>query len=183
MRNEAACGRRRTRSAGAERPPPEREQPRHYVYRMDHDTGFAPRIRSGYCLLCGCKSTTVERWAQRGSWIVGIGGLRTGRPDHLIYAMKVGATPRLEEFARENPQLAAYLLERGMPHEVPVLVSRHFFYFGRNAIRLSSHLRKLRIDRHGAWRISAGDIALLEEFLQPFGPGKHGEPNNAGPLQ
>src|SRR5687767_10916373 len=62
---------------------------KHYVYRMDHDTGFAPRVSKGTCTLCGCKTTTVEAWANPGSWIIGIGGKGTGRPDALIYALKV----------------------------------------------------------------------------------------------
>lgn len=153
-------------------------EPRHYVYRMDHDTGFAPRVYSDFCFLCGCKSTTVELWAQHGSWIVGIGGLGTGNPDRLIYAMRVAATPTLQEFARQHPDAARYHVRSGILQGAPVLVSRHFFYFGKNAVSLSARLRALQIDRHGSRRIASADIGILEDFLRRFGPGKHGEPNN-----
>ena len=54
--------------------------PKHYVYRLDHDTGFAPNIEYRICTLSGCKKTTIERWAERGSWVIGIGGNNTGKP-------------------------------------------------------------------------------------------------------
>ena len=62
---------------------------KNYVYRMDHDTGFAPNIDHNICSLSGCKKTTVEKWAEKGSWVIGIGGKNTGKPNKLIYAMKV----------------------------------------------------------------------------------------------
>ena len=40
--------------------------PKNYVYRLDHDTGFAPNIDYGICTLSGCKKATVEKWAERG---------------------------------------------------------------------------------------------------------------------
>jgi hypothetical protein len=82
--------------------------PNHYAYRLDHDTGFAPHIVNGICTLCGCKTTTIEQWAQPVSWIVGIGGNGTGKPNRLIYAMRVEATPSLEALCRREPFLTAY---------------------------------------------------------------------------
>ncbi len=40
--------------------------PKNYVYRLDHDTRFAPNIDYEICTLSGCKKTTVEKWAERG---------------------------------------------------------------------------------------------------------------------
>jgi Nucleotide modification associated domain 2 len=61
--------------------------PKNYVYRIDHDTGFAPHIAYGLCTLCGCKAT-IERNAQDGSWVIGIGRNNTGKRNLLIYAME-----------------------------------------------------------------------------------------------
>src|SRR2546422_2833130 len=71
---------------------------KHYVYRMDHDTGFAPHVSENICTLCGCKTTTVEAWAEPGSWVIGIGGRGKSRPDALIYAMRGESKPTLPEF-------------------------------------------------------------------------------------
>jgi hypothetical protein len=61
--------------------------PKNYVYRMTHDTGFAPNLKYGICTLSGCKKNTIEVDAKRGSWVIGIGGNNTSKPNKLIYAM------------------------------------------------------------------------------------------------
>lgn len=47
---------------------------KNYVYRMDHDTGFAPNTSLGICSLTGCKNRksekvkkNIEESAERGS--------------------------------------------------------------------------------------------------------------------
>ncbi len=152
--------------------------PKHYVYRMDHDVGFAPRIQGCLCTLCGCKTTTVERWAEPGSWVVGIGGLGTGRPDALIYAMRVDSTPSYHALSRGQHHVAAYLRGHGIVQNAHVLLAYYFFYFGENVLLLPPHLKHIVIDRQGAWRLTDPDVEALQRFLGPYGPGKHGEPNN-----
>jgi hypothetical protein len=156
--------------------------PRHYSYRVDHDLGFAPHIARGVCTLCGCKTTTIEKWAEPGSWIVGIGGNGTGRPNALIYAMEVEETPSYAQFSREHCARAAYLDGRGVPPEAAVLVSRHFFFFGDRARRLPPKLTCLVHPTQGCKRLSDEDIALLNKHvLGRLRPGKYGKPNNALP--
>ncbi len=67
---------------------------------MDYDTGFAPNTKYGICTLSGCMKTTVERGAVRGSWVVGIGGKDTGKPDKLIYAMEIEENLLYSEFKK-----------------------------------------------------------------------------------
>ena len=98
---------------------------KHYTYRMDHDTGFAPHTSGGLCTLCGCKTTSVEQWAMAGSWVIGIGGNESGKPDALIYAMQVEEALSLGQFRRQAPKPAAYL--RSLDPSSRVLVSRHFY--------------------------------------------------------
>src|SRR5438552_2097197 len=95
---------------------------KHYIYRVDHDVGFAPHVEGRICTLCGCKSTSVERWATKGSFVVGLGGCGTGQPDAVIYAMRVEATPPLAEFIKRYPRRSRYLLNLGISLDAPVLL-------------------------------------------------------------
>lgn len=152
----------------------------HYVYRVDHDLGFAPHISRGICTVCGCKTTTVERWAKVGTWIVGIGGVATGRPNTLIYAMKVEETPLYFSFKRANPKRADYLNEVSIAADAPVLVSRTFYYFGDKSPAIPQKLQHIIHPTQGCKRLSDDDVALLQTFiLNKHAIGKHGRPNNA----
>lgn len=154
--------------------------PRHYVYRVDHDLGFAPHISRGVCTVCGCKTTTIERWAGKGSWVVGIGGAGTGRRDTLIYAMKVEETPPYFFFKRANAIRAAYLNGVGVTADAPVLVSRTYYYFGNRSPAIPRDLRHIIYPTQGCKRLSDDDIDLLHRLiLNEYGIGKHGTPNNA----
>jgi hypothetical protein len=74
-------------------------EPRHYAYRVDHDYcdkqyGFyaakVPQECSlGPCKKIGRKATLLEDLVDEGSWIVGIGGNNTTKPNKLIFAMRV----------------------------------------------------------------------------------------------
>jgi hypothetical protein len=152
---------------------------KHYLYRMDHDKGFAPHVSRGVCTLCGCKKTTVEAWAKPGSWIIGIGGKGTGRPDALIYMLKVEANPTLAEFRRNSPTRAAYLAGWALKPAAKVLVGRHFYYFGNNAVPLPANLAHLNIRAQGCKTVAEEDVVRLDAYLaRRFGPGVHGQPNN-----
>jgi hypothetical protein len=156
--------------------------PPHYVYRMDHDTGFAPHVSRGLCTLCGCKTTTVEAWAEPGSWVIGIGGKGTGRPDALIYAMRVEANPTLARFRRDSPHQAEYLGGSALKPSANVLVAHHFYYLGDHAVSLPPSLKHLVIRFQGSKRVADGEACRLDSFLaKRFGRGAHGYPNNASP--
>ena len=152
-----------------------------YAYRLDHDTGFAPHVADGVFTLCGCKTTTIEAWAKPGSWVVGIGGNRTGKPNLLIYAMEVESNPTVSELRRRSPDLAGYLRGHEISRLARVLVSRRFYYFGDNAISIPSELRKgLMIGRQGCRRVNRKYIDSLVAHLEMmnYPIGKHGDPNN-----
>ena len=152
---------------------------RHYSYRIDHDLGFAPHIEGRLCTLCGCKDTTIERWANAGSWIVGIGGKGTGKADALIYAMQVEETPSYRDFRKAHPKQASYLSSLGLPNDAPVLKSTHFYYFGDQAKPLPPELSHIIHGTEGCKRLSDNDIALLNELvLSGYRCGAHGKPNN-----
>ena len=152
---------------------------KNYAYRMDHDTGFAPNLDFGLCTLSGCKTNTVERWAEKGSWVIGIGGRGTNQSDRLIYAMNVEENLTYPAFATRYPRKSQYLREKSVKS---VLVSRRYFYFGDSAIDLPTELRHLIIERQGCIRVSDTDVSQLEKYLlSNFGYGVHGKPNNPNP--
>lgn len=156
--------------------------PRHYSYRLDHDLGFAPHIWRNVATVCGCKSTTVEKWAEAGSWVVGIGGKGTGQADKLIYALKVTETPTYREFCDEHPANAAYLNGCPILKDEKVLMSRgHFYYFGSKARVLPNELAHIIHPVQGCKRLSEEDIVRLERYLRRLKPGKHAEPSNPQP--
>ena len=98
--------------------------PKHYVYRIDHDEGFAPNVDFDICTLCGCKKTTVEKWAQEGSWVVGVGGNNTGKRNKLIYAMEVEKVLPFFDFRSRYIRKSAYLRAKHIGPEANVLMSR-----------------------------------------------------------
>ncbi|MEO8298741.1 MAG: hypothetical protein ABI574_13140 [Burkholderiales bacterium] len=154
--------------------------PRHYSYRVDHDLGFAPHVWRNVATVCGCKVTTIERWADVGSWVVGTGGNGTGQPNKLIYAMKVTGTPTYEQFKTNHPANAAYLSPAPIPSKARVLVSRgEFYYFGVHALSLPSDLTNIVHPVQGCKRLTEQDIERLTRFLAKLKRGKHGRPNNA----
>lgn len=153
-------------------------KPKHYIYRMDHDVGFAPNVQGDICILCGCKSSTVERWATVGSWIIGIGGLGTRKPDALIYAMRVDQVLPLRIFAEIFPRRSRYLRNCDIAADAPVLLSRYFYYFGDHAITLPNSLTQITIDRQGCKKMTDVQAALLHQFLSHhYDIGSHGQPN------
>ena len=160
---------------------PNGNRAKHYVYRLDHDTGFAPHVQGRLCTLCGCKTTTVESWAKAGSWVFGVGGNGTGRPNRLIYAMSVESAPTVAEVRRFSPDVLSYLEGHGIDDNARILVSRSFYYFGDRAIEVPEEVRQdLTIPRQGCKRVTDQAARFLASYLRGAypSPGILGKPNN-----
>lgn len=156
--------------------------PPHYSYRVDHDLGFAPHVERRLCTLCGCKKSTIERWARPGSWIIGVGGRKTGKSNALIYAMQVENVLSYRRLQKRYKSRASYLHGHGILASAPVLISSRSYYFGDHALNLPKCLAHMVQRVQGCKRISEKDIELLKvRVLDKFSVGKHGEPNNASP--
>jgi len=152
---------------------------KHYAYRVDHDLGFAPHVWRNVATVCGCKISTVERWATAGSWVVGIGGNGTGQANRLIYAMRVTETPTYAEFHSAHPANAAYLASHYIQPNAPVLVSRgQFYYFGNRAPAIPAELSNIIQRTQGCKRLTDAQVSGLRSFLGNVRFGKHGVPNN-----
>lgn len=151
---------------------------KHYVYRIDHDRGFAPNADLGICTLCGCKINTIESWAKEGSWIIGVGGNGTGKPNKLIYAMEVEKVLSRAQFKKDYRRKSAYLRGKAISAE-NVLLSRKFYYFGNNAIDLPKEIQAIIIQGRGCKLVSDNDVSRLSKYLsRRYNCGKHGRPNN-----
>jgi len=150
---------------------------------MDHDTGFAPNTSFGICSLTGCKNNksgkkrNIEELAEPGSWVIGIGGKGTNRPDKIIYAMEVENNLSVEEFRKKYPGKSKYL--EGKEPGSNVLISRKFYYFGENAIDVPKGLEHIIIKTQGCKKLSEEDIKKLKSFLsKKYKYGIYGKPNN-----
>jgi hypothetical protein len=151
---------------------------KHYIYRVDHDRGFAPNVEYGICTLCGCKINTIESWAQKGSWVIGVGGNGTGKSNKLIYAMEVKQVLSRAEFRARYRRKSTYLRGKAIS-AANVLLSRKFYYFGDNAIDLPKELRHIVIRGRGCKRVSDEDILKLSKYLKrEHTCGTRGRPNN-----
>jgi hypothetical protein len=156
--------------------------PKHYIYRLDHDLGFAPNVDYGICTLCGCKTGSIEAWAKSDSWVIGIGGIGTGQPDKLIYAMQVEQVLPYAEFKARYHQKSGYLEGKHIDPAANVLFSRWFYYFGDKAFDLPDELQHIIIHGRGCKLVSDEDAATLKKHLaKQYKYGKHGKPNNAMP--
>lgn len=118
-----------------------------FSYVVDHDEGFAPNPFGGFCTLAKCKyrkgnRRNIVELAQIGDWVAGTGGQnlkKSAGNGKLIYAMRVD----------EKLTLAAYYVDLRFQGRADntrddsdkidrfVLISQHFFYFGRNAIDIA----------------------------------------------
>ncbi len=154
-----------------------RIMPKGYIYRMDHDTGFAPNVKYGICTLSGCKRSTIELWAKRGHWVIGLGGNKTNKPNKIIYAMEVEKNLSYDQFKKKYSRKSKYLSKKDAGKNV--LVSRKFYYFGNKAIDLPKSLTHLIINRQGCKGLTDKDIFKLKKiFKNKYNYGELEIPNN-----
>ena len=171
-----------------------------FSYVVQHDTGHAPNPYFGICTLCRCKyrksenkpQNVVER-ATPGDWIVGTGGASKKSAGHgkIVYAMRVEKKiPRLEYY--RNPRFAKKKRRNGdkqgdnlRPKNIFeetqqfVLMSRQYWYFGKNAISIPKS-KFLRLEKRGPGFRSDFDEKYISRFtswlMNECKPGIYGEP-------
>lgn len=135
--------------------------PKICAYVIDHDYGNAPKIDGDTCVLRGCRKRDIEKNAETGDWIVGIGGKGLGRSKgnkrrydrKMIYAMNVQRNMDFPE-------------------------SREFYFFGENAIEIPEELCVLRPDEK-RFRVKYFTESTLfsdfESFIRRHQIGAHGQ--------
>ncbi len=182
--------------------------PKLFSYVVDHDEGHAPNPYFGICTLCRCKyrkkttsrKNVVER-AVPGDWVIGTGGAnlkKSAGHGTLIYAMRVDEKLTRQQyfldrhFHKKNPRKSGTYEQKVGDNIRPanrferrkqsVLISRHFYYFGRNAIRIPKS-KFPRLEKSGpGFRYRDFDDAYIRRFLKWLKTetknkrGKHGDP-------
>lgn len=156
---------------------------KNYVYRMDHDTGLAPNTSYKLCSLTGCKNRkskrkNIEELAQPGSFVIGIGGKGTGQPDKIVYLMEVEENLNIVDFKRKYPKKSGYL--KGHPPGERVLISKKFYYFGKNAIDIPSKIKDALMINGPGFKNKKVTVDVINELKKslPKKYGVHGRPNN-----
>jgi len=116
-----------------------------YSYVVDHDCGYAPNPYDGYCTLAQCmygkKSKNITDIAEPGDWIVGTGGVKKVSAGHgkIIYVMRMDEKITLAKYhsnSRFKGRSDNLKRDRNDTNR-HVLISKHYFYFGKNAINIS----------------------------------------------
>jgi putative DNA base modification enzyme with NMAD domain len=181
--------------------------PKLFSYVVEHDRGHAPNPYFRLCTLCRCKfressdkpKNLVEK-ANKGDWVIGTGGANlkwSAGNGTLIYAMRVDDKPSRQQYfldrrfrikkPKENGTFQQRMGDNLRPannferREQSVLISRHFFYFGRKAIRIPQNkFPGLECGRGFKYKnFKDTYIARFVKWLETetgFKPGMHGEP-------
>lgn len=164
--------------------------PKCFAYRMSSDTGKAPRVFNGFCVLTGCKSRkkngteNIEERADKGDWIIGIGGNNTGQPDRVIYMLKVFRNYTFEDFQQQYKEEASYF--RIMGHGSNVLFAKKFFYFGTKAIALPGKLKDIILGGPNYKNIPIDKLEQLLNYVNIKGFREYrgyGVPNNESKIK
>jgi hypothetical protein len=174
----------------AQNPSPE---PTLFSYVVDHDLGFAPNPFGGYCTLVHCKfggktgRRNVIELAQVGDWVIGTGGKSKDSAGHgrLIYLMRVSQKLPFSKYLSDRRfQGRSDCKDFGSGNKY-ALVSRRFFYFGRNALPISALPDQLaeNIAKRGAGfrrDYQRGKLKkLVRWFKKNYETGMHGDPCGA----
>ncbi len=114
-----------------------------FSYVVDHDLGFAPNPASGYCTLVHCKfqrrgsnRRNIVELAEVGDWILGTGGCSkdSAGPGTVVYLMHVDENPPFQKFLSDRRFRGRSDCRDLGEGNAFALVSRRYFYFGRNAL-------------------------------------------------
>lgn len=163
--------------------------PKLFSYVVDHDHGFAPNPLGGMCSLAKCKfgwnKRNIVELAEVGDWVAGTGGANTKKCSGngtLLYAMRVD----------QKLPLAGYFDLYGDRIDAKkdcavtgryAFISRHFFYFGRNAIdidEIPQHNLVHRFEKKGPGFRRDFPEDFVSSFAtwieKTFKKGRHGAP-------
>ena len=182
--------------------------PRLFSYVVEHDTGHAPNPYFRICTLCRCKfrkspdgKPNIVELAEEGDWIVGTGGAnrkRSAGHGRLVYAMRVDEKLSRREYYRDprfrkkKPVTNGSYQQQQGDNKPPrneferdqqfVLISRRFYYLGRNAVTIPKRFREHRdhpIEKTGPGFRSKFPPEFVEAFvkwIRTKSTGRHGEP-------
>ncbi len=175
---------------------------------VEHDTGHAPNPYFGVCTLCLCKfrksagkRRNIVELADKGDWIVGTGGANRNRSagnGRLVYAMRVdekltrGEYFRDLRFRKKKPVTNGSYQQQQGDNKPPsngfernqqfVLISRHFYYWGRKAVTIPKRFREHPIrplEKKGPGfrsKFSPDFVEAFVKWIRTKSTGNNGEP-------
>ncbi|MGA2678815.1 MAG: hypothetical protein ABSF37_05875 [Sedimentisphaerales bacterium] len=116
-----------------------------YSYVVDHDTGKAPNPWGGYCTLVHCKfqdnskRRNIVELAKKGDWILGTGGesKQSAGNKKIIYLMCVDEKLPFKSYLSDKRFIGREDCRDDSKGNKFALVSKKFYYFGKNAIDIS----------------------------------------------
>ncbi len=163
-----------------------------YSYVVDHDHGLSPNPRHGLCTLAHCKfkkfgksRNNIVEMANEGDWILGTGGQSSHSAGNgkIIYLMRVDEKLDFHDFLKDSRFTnRADQCDREEGNTF-ALVSKQYYYFGRNALSiqdLPEQLRGLSLEKKGPnYRsdLSQQQIELLISWFDlNIKLGIHGDP-------
>ena len=169
-------------------------QRRLYSYVVDHDEGGSPHASGGLCTLAKCKDRApgsthrnIIEMAQVGDWIVGTGGVKqesSAGHGRLIYAMRITEKLSLPEYRKRYPNRRDSSADDVRKTDRFALLSKDFYYFGRNAVPIPEEFLKVHLEKRGPrYRCDFDErvIHSFEDWLREnYKHGVHGPPCKRG---
>lgn len=165
-------------------------KPKLFSYVVDHDLGSAPNPEGEYCTLVHCKfegtsgRRNIVELASKGDWVIGTGGLGKDSAGHgrIIYLMRVSRKLSFKKYL-SAPRFEGRrdCKDFGEGNKF-ALVSKRYFYFGKNAVAFSAlpkHLAVKLAKKGPSFRSDYPPEKLRELvrwFQKNYELGVHGDP-------
>jgi hypothetical protein len=165
-------------------------EPTLFSYVVDHDLGFAPNPEGNYCTLVHCKfggrsgRRNIVELAHEGDWVSGTGGTGKDSAGHgrIIYLMRVGRKLPFGKYLSDARFRGRCDCEDLGGENTFALVSKRYFYFGKNAVEVSllpKHLASGLAKSGPGFRCdypSSKLRELVKWFTTHYEVGRHGDP-------
>jgi hypothetical protein len=166
------------------------KEPILFSYVVDHDLGVAPNPEGDYCTLVHCKfegssgRRNIVELATRGDWVIGTGGVGKDSAGHgrIIYLMQVSRRLPFKKYLSDARLQGRRDCEDFGGGNKFALISKCYFYFGRNALDISALPKSLalNIEKRGPGFRKDYPPKLLKKLVKWFEKryeiGAHGDP-------
>ena len=159
-----------------------------FSYVVDHDNGISPNPAGGMCTLVHCKFNrsglrkNIVESVDVGDWILGSGGTshESAGAGTIIYLMQVSQKISFREYMTDR--IYSRRLDRfdnGSKNQY-ALISKTYFYFGKDAIPIESlplKLREAALLKAGRGYRKDLPAALIQQLVEWFIANHSGRPS------
>jgi len=159
-----------------------------YSYVVDHDYGLSPNPADGFCTLVHCKYNksgkrrNIVEMAKIGDWVLGTGGQNSASAGNgkIVYIMRVDETPSFLDFLKDSRFFGRADQCNLGGGNTAALISKHFYYFGCNAVDIPPQFRNPTIEKKGPGYRADLPPQQVEQLISWFQKNKnigvYGEP-------